>query len=107
MSTQLPSLTWPLISIAIALYLSVGWLAEAAVGDSPPAGALLIFALSTIGLMAASKFYARRVAARRHWRQQRLIDWLITAELPAPEPVDWDAYERDVETRLRHAADLA
>lgn len=101
-STQIPSLIWPLISIALALYLSVAWLAEAAVGDEPVGGALLIFALSAIGLRAAVRFYARRVTARRAWRQARLIHWLNTTELPAPEAVDWDAYERDVEARLRH-----
>jgi len=110
---SLPSLKWPLIWIALAIYVTVsslcagiaGLFGQTESGDAP--GTLLMCPLFALGVWAAVAFYRRRLDERAAWRQERFMRWMLADNMPAPEQIDWHAFERDVEDALIQKRDLA
>jgi hypothetical protein len=95
---RLPPLIWPLGWVGFTFWLIVASFNGIFINPgSDPVSPLLVFPIE-IGLFClALAYYQHRVKQRRQWRGERrreeFIAWL-ESELPEPEYIDWEAFER-------------
>ena len=86
----IPRLKWPRIWIGCSLYLIICALDELE---------FMLFAL--ILFAVACGFYGERIKQRQQWRQDKLLWWVLNAELPRVPYTDWDEFERRADPRIR------
>ena len=91
-AVPIPSLTWPLIWLALTGY-SVLSGAVGIIGD--PGNSAFVLAVSLGFYWLALRFYRVRIAEREQWRQERFDEWMHKV-LPPPPVTDWDKFEYDV-----------
>jgi len=95
-AVPIPSLTWPLIWLALTGY-SVLSSAYSIISD-PGSGAFTL--ACSLGLYdLALCFWRKRVEQRKDWRQNREDEWFNKYLPPAPV-TDWERFEYDVARKV-------
>ena len=101
MSDEKPSMRWPLIWLAFAIYCVCWSVIDGFLDTEADRAEAMGFLPIGIVLVAAAWAYVRhRHKQREAWRQRRFIAWLRADNTPPPPPVDWDVFETELARQL-------
>lgn len=99
---DIPSLKWPIAAVIATGWTVISNITDFTVGidsSNDAAAAVTMFPFVAIMFGAACFWYGRRVKARKAWREQRMLDWVVKRDLTPPSYTDWEAFEREIHAR--------
>jgi hypothetical protein len=96
-----PSFKWPIITLIAGVYVFGAALVDAFIdteGDRFEAMAALPLAAAWIAVCLL--IISKRIDRLDEWKEERRMEWALNRDLPAPEYIDWEKFEREIERQL-------